>query len=85
MYDASSSGQRGPLDRLSEAAESKPDCPLRRPHRGLCPALGGRDRTVLGDELPNGRYRLLDPGIGHVGQWDRLAVECGGWVRIVGT
>jgi hypothetical protein len=25
------------------------------------------------------------PGIGHVGQWDRLAVEYAGWVRIVGT
>src|SRR6266849_3533631 len=31
------------------------------------------------------RDRLRDPGIGHVGQWDRLAVEYAGWVRIVGT
>jgi hypothetical protein len=29
---------------------------------------------VLGDELPKSRDRVLDPGIGHVGQWDR-----GGW------
>src|SRR5712691_2919769 len=79
------SGQLGPLDRLSEAAESAPDCLLRRPHCGLCPALGGRERAVLGDELPKSRDRLLDPGIGHVGQWDRLAVEYAGWVRIVGT
>jgi hypothetical protein len=40
---------------------------------------------VLGDELPNGRHGLLDPGIGHVGQWNRLTVEYAGWVRIVGT
>ncbi len=46
------SGQLGPLDRLSDAAESAPDCLLRRPHCGLCPALGGRERAVLGDELP---------------------------------
>ena len=44
-------------------------------HCGLCPALGGRERAVLGGELPKSRDRLLDPGIGHVGQWDRLAVE----------
>ena len=30
---------------------------------------------MLGDELPKSRDRLLDPRIGHVGQWDRLAVE----------
>jgi hypothetical protein len=40
---------------------------------------------MLGDELPKSRDRLLDPGIGHVGQGDRLAVEYAGWVRIVGT
>jgi hypothetical protein len=40
---------------------------------------------VLGDELPKSRDRLLDPGIGHVGQWDRRAVEYAAWVRIVGT
>jgi hypothetical protein len=40
---------------------------------------------VLGDELPNGRNRLLDPGIVHVGDRDGLAVEYAGWVRIVGT
>jgi hypothetical protein len=34
---------------------------------------------------PKSRDRLLDPGIGHVGQRDRLAVEYAGWVRIVGT
>ena len=61
------SGQRGPLDRFSEAAESAPDCLLRRPHCGLRPALGGRERAVLGDEPPKSRDRLRDPGIGHVG------------------
>jgi len=29
------------------------------------------------------RDRLRDPGIGHVGQWNRLTVEYAGWVRIV--
>ena len=70
-------------DRLSEAAESAPDCLLRWPHCGLCPALGRRERAVLGDEPPKSRDRLRDPGIGHFGQWDRLAVEYAGWVRIV--
>ena len=40
---------------------------------------------MLGDELPKSRDRLLNPGISHVGQEDRLAVEYAGWVRIVGT
>jgi hypothetical protein len=40
---------------------------------------------VLGDEPSKSYDRLLDPGIGHVGQWDRLAVEYAQWVRIVGT
>jgi len=79
------SGQRGPLERLSEAAESAPDCFLRRPHRGLCPTLGSRERAVLGDEHPKSRDRLRDSGSGHVGQWNRLTVEYAGWVRIVGT
>jgi hypothetical protein len=56
------SGQGGPLDRLSEAAESAPDCFLRRPHGGLCPALGGRERAVIGNELPKSRDRLRDFG-----------------------
>jgi hypothetical protein len=79
------SSQHGPLDGLSEAAESAPDCLLRRPHGGLRPALGGRERAVLGDEHPKSRDRLRDSAIGHVGQWDRLPVEYAGWVRIVGT
>jgi len=41
------SGQRGTLDRLSEAAESAPDCLLSRPHGGLLPVLVGcSDRNV---------------------------------------
>src|SRR5665811_1680586 len=32
---STASGQRSPLDRLSEAAESAPDCLLRWPHGGL--------------------------------------------------
>jgi hypothetical protein len=40
---------------------------------------------VLVDELPKSGDRRLDPAIDHVGQWDRLAVEYAGWVRIVGT
>jgi hypothetical protein len=43
------------------------------------------ERAGLGDEPPKSRDRLRDSGIGHVGQWDRLAVEYAGWVRIVGT
>jgi hypothetical protein len=39
---------------------------------------------VLGGELPKSD-RLLNPGIGHLGQWDRLAIEYAGWLRIVGT
>jgi hypothetical protein len=58
---APASGQRGPLDRLSEAAESAPDCLLRRPHAGLSPALGGRERAVLGDEPPKSRVRTGVP------------------------
>jgi hypothetical protein len=34
---------------------------------------------VLGNELPKSRDRLLDPGIGHVGQWNRLAVKYAAW------
>jgi len=79
------SGQRRQLDRRSEAAESAPDCLLRRPHGGLRPALGGRERAVLSDEPPKSLDRLRDSGIGHVGQWNRLTVEYAGWVRIVGT
>ena len=60
-------------------------CLLRRPHGRLRPALGGRDRAVLGDEPPKSRDSLSDSGICHVGHWDRLAVEYAGWVRIVGT
>jgi hypothetical protein len=33
---------------------------------------------VLGDELAKSRDRLVDPGIGHVGQRDRLPVEYAG-------
>jgi len=55
------------------------------PHFGLRPALGGRDRAVLGDEVPKSRDRFLDPSVRHVQQYDRLAVEYAGWVRIVGT
>jgi hypothetical protein len=40
---------------------------------------------VLGDELPKSGDKLVDPSIGHVEQWDHLAVEFAGWVRIVGT
>jgi hypothetical protein len=40
---------------------------------------------VHGNELTKSLDRLLDPGIGHVGQWNRLTVEYAGWVRIVGT
>jgi hypothetical protein len=64
------SGQRDSLDRLSEAAESAPNCLLRRPHCGLRPALGGRERAVLGNEPPKGRDILRDSDISHVGQWD---------------
>src|SRR5712691_1830386 len=47
--------------------------------------------SAVGSEpcsAPNSRRaatRLLDPGIGQVGQWDRVAGEYAGWVRIVGT
>jgi hypothetical protein len=40
---------------------------------------------MLGDEPPQSRDRLRDSGIGYVRQWDRLAIEYAGWVRIVGT
>ncbi len=50
------------LDCLSEAAESAPDCSLRRPHGGLSPALGRRERAVLGDELPQSRDKTPRSG-----------------------